>query len=101
MQTLILSENIVIKLNIINIQNKIIYIYDKFGNFVKQFNKISDFCKEYKVTLGPVQRAILLKTKVRGYYISTEKIDKFIKEKTIKSESKVYQYDLNGNFIKE
>lgn len=85
----------------INIQNKIIYIYDKFGNFVKQFNKISDFCKEYKVTLGPVQRAILLKTKVRGYYISTEKIDKFIKEKTIKSESKVYQYDLNGNFIKE
>lgn len=85
----------------VSIQNKKIYTYNKFGNFVKSFNKISEFCREYKVTLGPVQRAILSKTKVKGYYISTEKLNKFIKEKTKKSENKVYQYDLNGNFLKE
>ena len=54
-----------------------------------------------KVKLYNLDYELLLKTKVKGYYISTEKINKFIKEKTIKSESKVYQYDLNGNFIKE
>lgn len=93
------------KLNIneyhIILQNKKIYSYDKFGNFIKEYNSISNFCKENKVTLGPVQRAIALKTKIKGFYLSDKKLDKFIKEKNIKKLEKVYQYDLDGNFIKE
>lgn len=83
------------------IQSKPIYAYDSDGNFVKKYSSLSQFCKENKITHGPVQRAIAGKFKAAGYYVSDVKIDKFIKIRHKKSESPIYQYDLEGNFIKE
>lgn len=82
-------------------QNKPLYVYSLQGEFIKKYNSISEFCKKNKVTLGPVQRAIIGKTKVRGYYVSDIKLDRFVKEKTKKSTSAVYQYSLDGTFIQE
>lgn len=92
------------KLNIsdykIVVQTKPVYAYDKHGNFVKEYKTISDFCRENKVSLHPVQMAIASKTKSRGYYLSTEKVDKFVKEKVVKDQSEVHQYALDGTFIR-
>lgn len=82
-------------------QKVAIYTYNADGSFYKKYPTISAFCKEQKVTLGPVQRAISSKTKVRGFYISLEKLNFFQKEKVKKSESKIFQYALDGTFIKE
>jgi len=92
------------KLNIsdykINIQTKPVYAYNKNGEFVKKYNTISEFCKEHKISLHPVQTAIASKTKARGYYLSLNRVDKFIKEKIKKSSPEIHQYGLDGKFIK-
>lgn len=82
-------------------QKVIIYAYNSDGTFYKKYPTISSFCKEQKVTLGPVQRAIATKTKVRGFYISLEKLNKFKKEFVKKSSSPVYQYNLDGTFVRK
>lgn len=82
------------------VQTKPVYAYDKYGNFVKEYKTISDFCRENKVSLHPVQMAIASKTKSKGYYLSTEKLDKFIKEKVVKDQPEVHQYALDGTFIR-
>lgn len=83
------------------VQKTPIYIYNKNGEFVSAYNSISEFCKKYKVTLGPVQRAIASKTKVRGFYISKMKVLKFEKPKIKRSDNKLYQYTLSGQFVAE
>lgn len=92
------------KLNIseykINVQTKPVFAYDAKGEFVKKYNTISEYCKEHKISLHPVQTAIASKTKARGYYLSLEKVDKFIKEKVKKDSPEIHQYGLNGKFIK-
>lgn len=80
-------------------QNKPIYVYNNDKKFIEVHPTIASFCKKYKVTLGPVQRAIATKTKVRGFYVSDKKNELFIKEKTIKKVSKIYQYTLSGDFV--
>lgn len=88
--------------NYIIVNQKVaIYTYNSDGSFYKKYPTISSFCKEHKVTLGPVQRAIASKTKVRGFYISLIKVQLFKKEKVKKSESKIFQYSLDGTFLKE
>ncbi len=82
-------------------QNKPIYVYNNDKKFIEEYPTIASFCKKYKVTLGPVQRAIITKTKVRGVYVSDKKNELFIKEKTIKKISKIYQYTLSGDFVAE
>lgn len=78
-----------------------IYIYNNIGEFITKYESISDFCKENKVTLGPVQRALASKTKIKGVYVSNEKVSKFEKAKIKKSPSKIYQYELSGKFVAE
>ena len=78
-----------------------IYIYSNTGEFIIKYESISDFCKENKVTIGPVQRALASKTKIKGFYISDKKVSKFEKEKIKKSPSKIYQYELSGKFVTE
>lgn len=52
--------------------------------------------------MGTVQRAIKHRNKSAGNYVSLEKVDKFdiITKKRIRNR-KIYQYDLDGNFIQE
>lgn len=85
----------------ITIQKKSVYLYNKEGDLYKQYNSLSEVMKELKVTLGPIQRAIITKTKIKGYYISDKYIEKFIPVKYVKHTKGVYQYDLGGNFIQE
>ena len=52
--------------------------------------------------MSTVQRAIKHRNKSAGNYVSLEKVDKFdiITKKRIRNR-KIYQYDLDGNFIQE
>lgn len=52
--------------------------------------------------MSTVQRAIKHRNKSAGNYVSLEKVDKFdiITKKMVRNR-KIYQYDLDGNFIQE
>lgn len=78
-----------------------VYLYNSDGSFVKELNSQSETVRFLNTTLGVIQRAITTKTKVKGYFLSDKKVDKFIKEKPVKEIRKIYQYDLNGNFLNE
>lgn len=82
--------------------NKKVYAYNNNGEYIGEWDSINDYAKKHDVTIGTVQRAIKLKTKSAGNYVSLNKIDKFeiITKKRIRNR-KIYQYDLDGNFIKE
>lgn len=83
-------------------QAKPVYAYDLQGNFVKEYESISNYAKKHDVNLTSVQRAIKRSTKCADHYVSLEKLDKFIipTKKRIRNK-KYYQYDLDGNFIRE
>lgn len=77
------------------------YLYNSDGTFAKELKSQSEAVKFLDTSLGVVQRAIITKTKVKGYFISNEKFDKFVKDKKSKEIHTIYQYDLNGNFLAE
>ena len=79
-----------------------VYSYNNNGDFIKEYESIADYAKAHDVHHACVQRAIKRKTKCGGNYISLEKVDRFVVEskKRIRN-GKVYQYDLDGNFIQE
>lgn len=83
-------------------QNKKVYVYDINGFYIEEYNSLSDYAKKYDLCLSSVQRAIKHRSKSCGNYLSLEKVDKFeiITKKRIRNR-KVYQYDLDGNFIQE
>lgn len=79
-----------------------IYKYDSAGQYVKTYESVDDIISEQKVVRATVNRAIQGKYKLRGFYYSLEKVDKFdIPEKASIRNKKVYLYDLDGNFYKE
>lgn len=80
-------------------QKKPLYLYDTKGKFIREYRSISQFCKEYKVTLGPVQRAIKGKTKIAGFYVSDIKVDTFVIEKHEKQLRPIHQYSLDGKYL--
>lgn len=98
------SYNKVKHLNIskykIVVQKVPIYTYNNQGHFLTSYESLSAFCEIFKVSLGPVQRAIKTKTKIKGQYLSREKLTKFIKPIKTKRSSTIYQYNLNGTFIR-
>lgn len=99
------SETKLFKLNIEEMsksQKKPVYIYNMQGEFIEQFESFSSCAKKLDVCLSGVQKAINSQTKCNGFYISLEKVDKFIKTpKTRKRHNIVYQYNLNGKYIQE
>ena len=82
--------------------NKKVYAYNDSGEYIGEWDSISDYAKKHDVTLSTVQRAIKHRNKSAGNYVSLEKVDKFdiITKKRIRNR-KIYQYDLDGNFIQE
>lgn len=86
-------------------QSKTVYEYDLTGKFVKEYESMSKAISENNVSLGVLQRAIIEKNKCNEKYFSLDFYETFpIKETINKYEHRnkpVYQYDLDGNFIKE
>lgn len=80
-----------------------VYLYDKNGNFIMEFKSISDCAKYLDSTPAQIKNYIILKIKFHSqYYISDFKTDKYnIPEKDRYKGKHIYQYDKEGNFIKE
>lgn len=84
-------------------QDKPVYKYDKSGKYLSYYRSSTELAKELQTSRENVRNAIHEKYICKNYYISYEKYDKFeIPEKIKRSTSdKIYQYDLEGNFIRE
>ena len=89
-------------------RNYKIYQYELDGNFINEFNSLSEASKMTNVLICSISACILKTRNVHTagnfqwrnrYY---EKIDKFDKHtNAINNSKKIYQYDLIENFIKE
>lgn len=79
-----------------------VFLYDSNSlKYVREVKSISDLSKELKCSDSVLSRAIKGKYSVQGYYLSFEKSDKFIKISMNLKNKKIYQYSVDGNFIKE
>ena len=88
--------------NYIKPQKTPVYVYNTDGSFCIEIESIADCARKFEVTTGSVQRAIEYQTMCGGFYVSFEKVDKFIKlpKKRIRHKV-VYQYSLDGEFLSE
>ena len=89
--------------DIINIQEYMItkentyYIYNESGEFIKAVSNKE--CVEFLETnRGNLTRAVKLQNKIKGYFISLEKLDNF-KVNVTKLNGKLNRYSLNGEYI--
>jgi hypothetical protein len=84
-------------------QDKTVYKYDINGKYLTYYKNTSELIKELQCTRENVRDAISKEYLCKGYYLSYEKLDKFIIKEKIKrsSQDKIYQYDLEGNFIRQ
>lgn len=80
-----------------------IHQYSLTGEYLKTYSAFQDAAKELQVDSSSLSEAVSNKYSCKGYYWSTTKHDKLnINEyHGLKSTSKLYMYDLKGNFIKE
>lgn len=99
------SETRVGKLDIINYKKKqaiAVFYYKRTGEYLGKANSMSELSKKLEIPLSSVQKAISRKVLCAGFYISTEKMEKFpIREYKRNRNGKIFQYDLEGNFLKE
>lgn len=97
-------------------QSVTVYQYDTEGNFVKEWKSLRAAAKNFEVTDTAIKNAAELKSPSCGFYWSTTKYDKLplkeyvrtnfkskdeIPEVKVTSTSRVYVYDLDGNFVTE
>ena len=78
---------------------KSIYTYDLNFNFIKKYNTMSEFAKEFNTSISHINRAIQQKYVLGGVYVSNEKLEKFIPAVRIKLTGAIHQYSLNGEYI--
>lgn len=78
-----------------------IYQYDLEGNFIKEWKSTAEACKELNLDKGHVCSVLKAnKHMVKGYMFRYEKYSKI--EPCLSYKYKpIFQYDLDGNFIKE
>lgn len=85
-----------------SIKSKKIYQYDLEGNFIKEWNSATEAAKNLEIENTNICNSAKFSRKLCGNYqwrydkkdkISSYKIDKFTKS--------VYEYDFEGNYIKE
>lgn len=93
------------KLDISNrpiLQKKPTYLYTSEGLFFTEFKSMSDTARYLDVNLSSVQKAIKLGTKISKYYISDKIFDIYPtkSQERKRSNSPIYQYDLEGNFLR-
>ena len=86
-------------------KNKKIWQYDLNGNFIKEFNCMNEVKDELGIVSASKILTAIVKESVSCGFIWRRKSDdksKFIvKRRKIRKTKKVWQYDLDGNFIKE
>lgn len=81
-----------------------IYMYSKDGLFYKDFENISEVKKNYKYNKNDLKRAIKNNSLFHDYYWSYFKYDNILLENPEieqKIQRKVYQYTLEGDFVRE
>jgi len=86
--------------------SKIIYQYDKDGNFIKKWYGAVEIQREMNVDPGNIRKAIAKKIFAYNYfwsYVDFGHLYKGVPKQKDRSKTKraVLQFDLNGNFIKE
>ena len=84
--------------------NPCIYMYNKDGSFLRSFENISYVKKEFKFNKNNLKRAIKNNQLFENYYWSYNKYNNILLENPElekNSPRKVYQYTLEGDFIKE
>lgn len=78
----------------------IVYVYDSNKNYINSYDSYTDCCKALNSSsLSHIQRAVILGNKVKGYYISLIKADKFPELNLVRLDGKVHQYNLNGQYL--
>lgn len=84
-------------------QDKPVYKYDKTGKYLSEYKNSSELAKELQTSRENVRDAIYNKYLCKKYYVSYDKYEKFTIPEKIKrsSNDKIYQYNLEGNFIRE
>lgn len=93
---------------LLNLKHRRKYLqYDKFGNFIKEFNCLSDIKKEFNINGTGVQ-AVCRGEKIScaGYVWRVKQEDGCVakikvRRKITHTSVPIVQYDLNGNLIKE
>ena len=87
-----------------NNKKNIVYLYDLNGNYVKEYESFNAATKDLGGKVSDLSLAIKSKYKFRGqYYASLEKLDSFpipVLKRHGKNDP-IYQYEINGTFIKE
>lgn len=77
------------------------YTYSAEGKFIKEYKSIHDCAKEIETTAGNVANAIKGKYLIyKTYYVSDIKYETFPIQDKVSYDDGIYQYDLEGNFIK-
>lgn len=85
-------------------KEKPIYCYNNNGEFYKSYNSFKDIKKEFKFNKPNLKRAIKNNELLYDYYWSHFKYDNILIENPeidIKKPKKIYQYTLEGDFVKE
>ena len=78
-------------------QDKLIYVYDSSGNFIRTYNSVSEVAKEYDITRESMRAYIYKCTKYQKKYFSYTSPDKF--QLKIKNNIILYKYSMQGEFI--
>lgn len=81
-----------------------IYLYTKDGVFYKEYDNISIVKKEFKINKNDLKRAIKNNNFFENYYWSYTKYDNILLENPElehRTPRKVYQYTLEGDFVRE
>lgn len=85
------------------LQDPKIYIYSSTGEFFKEYKNISEVKKVLKYNKNDILRAIKNNSFYQNYYWSYSKYNNILEEEQayIPKKTKVYQYTLNGDFVRE
>lgn len=78
------------------------FLYDLNGNYLREFKSLTECAQYLNVTIDKVSRAVLGKYSInKEYYVSSIKYDTFQFYINNHQDCPIYQYDLEGNFVKE
>lgn len=85
----------------INANKTIVYVYNEDGDYIEKLESLSSFCNKYDLKISNASSSLKGKYKILNYYISDIFYEKFpIKITKDFSQKTIYQYDLQGNYIR-
>lgn len=74
------------------------YLYNSDGFFEKEFHSCQDCINFLETNTGNLSRAIKISGKIKGYFITTEKLEK-VQVVVTKLSGQLNRYTLNGTYI--